>query len=160
MSEPVGEPQETYVYRRVSPRQFVSKKNEITPDVFALGTAIKGLSVYHADSVSPRGALQTVIEDRRKQLASTDEEVIAKAQEWLNKNPDVETLIGKGWRIVKLPVSEVKALGFDLEEPDTQGHLNILGERSQFDDHIADFTELLNTGKATLLSAEECRQAE
>ena len=47
----------------------------------------------------------------------------------------------------------------DLEVPDLKGHLNILGTRSQFEDHKADFTELINVGKATLLSAEDCLHA-
>ena len=158
MSDLAEESHETYVYRRVSPTQFNAKKNEVTPDLFALGTAARGLSVYHASIVTPREALRSVIEDKRKQLASTEDVVRVNTQKWLHKYPDVESLVAIGWRIVKLPVSEIIAMGFGLGEPDAQGHLNILGERSRFDDHIADFAELLKVGKARLLTKDECLQ--
>ena len=81
-----------------------------------------------------------------------------KAQKWLDKYPDVESLVAIGWRIVRLPVSEILAMGFGLGEPDAQGHLNVPGERSQFNDHTADFAELLKIGKAKLLTSDECLQ--
>lgn len=157
MAEPDEESRETYVYRRVAPDQW-NRQGDVSAELFLLGKAIKGLSVYHADKVTPREALQALIEEKRILLASINEVYRIQAQGWILKNPDVETLVQKRWRIVKLPVSEIKAMGFELEEPDENGHLNILGESSRFDKYQDEFTELIKIGKATLLSAEECLQ--
>jgi hypothetical protein len=159
--EAAEEPQETYVYRRVIPNHFNSSKNEVSLEAFALGTAIDGLSVYDACKVSPRKALQMVIDDNRHKMElAADEVERAKKQTWLSKNPNVETLVQKGWRIVKIPISEVIVMGFGIEEADAQGHLNILGSRPQFENHVADFTELINVGKATLLTDAQCLSLE
>ena len=157
MSEAAEEQHETYIYRRVIPNHITGKKNEVSVEAFDLGLAVKGLSVYRADVSSPRHVLQMTIEDKKiRQASETDEQSKAESANWLLKNPDVETLVKKSWRVVKVPISEVIAMGFNLELPDANGHLNVLGTPSQFADHKADFIELIKSGKATLLSAVDC----
>jgi len=157
VSEAAEEQHETYIYRRVIPNHITGKKSEVSIEAFDLGTAVKGLSVYRADVSNPRHVLQMTIEDRKHKLATaTDEQSRVDSEKWLLKNPDVEALVEKGWRVIKVPVSEVIEMGFGLDVPDSNGHLNILGTPSQFADHKADFIELIKSGKATLLSATDC----
>ena len=100
--------------------------------------------------------MQALIDDRKRRLNDADGEKARAAHEWLAKNPDVETLVAKNWRVVKIPLSAILSMGFSVEEPDADGHLNILGAASQFADRLIDFVELIIDGKATVLSADDC----
>ncbi len=96
----------------------------------------------------------------RKQLQSEDEAVRARAQEFLINNPNVNALVKKsGYRVVIIPISGIKTMGFSaehFEEPDATGHLNILGSVDQFISHQYDFVELIKIGQARILTVEEC----
>ncbi len=156
MAKPSEAEAESYVYRRVAPKQH-DKSGNVLPTLFELRTFDEvGLSVYDASITTPRQALQQIIESRQNQLASAGEEAADKIRKLLVKNPDVESLVKDRWRVYKMPVSAIKAMGFSLGEPDASGHLNILGSDFQFKEQSADFSELQITGQATLLSPEEC----
>ena len=124
----------------------------VKPQLFELRSEEKGLSVF-ADTVTPRATLQAMIDFRRECLTQGD----MTAQEWLIKNPDVETLVQKsGWGVLKIPVSEFLERGFALSEVEENGHLNILGSAEQFTNSRFDFVELVAIGVIMFLSEDEC----
>jgi hypothetical protein len=117
-----------------------------------------GLSVFRADRATPYEALKARLEEESAKLHSEDESERQKARAWLDKNPDVDTLLKKDYRVVLLPLAEIRAMGFtNIEEPDETGHLNILGSEDDFKTHADEFAELIDTGKARILNPEECR---
>ena len=157
MSEAAEEEHDTFVYRRVPPNCFSAKKNEITPDAFALGKATAGLSVFLTDRSSPRMLLQRVIDEKRRSLAvDADLAEKDKIEGWLARYPDVEALVRVGWRIVRVQTADIIGMGFELGIPDSYGHLDILGTAEQFEDHKADYVELIKSGRAALLTDVEC----
>jgi len=156
VDEPSEAAAESYVYRRVAPKQH-DKNGKVLPALFELRIGESaGLSVYDASLTTPRQALQQIINSKKNQLASAEDEAGGKIRNWLVKYPDVESLVRDRWRVYKMPVSVIKAMGFGLGEPDASGHLNILGTDSKFKDKSADFTELQTTGQATLLNEDDC----
>lgn len=157
MSQPSEEPKD-YVYRRVAPPQFKVKKNLVDSDAFRIQPWMKGLSVYRADVATPYDVLEARLDEARMQLQSEEEAKQQRAQKFLANNPDVKTLVEQSqYRIVKVPIAAVKAIGFNsLEEPDAKGHLNILGRVEEFDAHAEEFVELIDTGQAHILTVEEC----
>ncbi len=118
---------------------------------------MRGLSVFRADMASPYQVLQECIEDRKLRMNDPEETERQKAAAWLAKNPDVDTLVQKDYRVVAIPIAVIQALGFThLEGPEPNGHMNILGTAEEFRAQAAAFVELIDTGQARILSAEEC----
>lgn len=135
-----------------------SKKNWVDSDAFKIQSWMKGLSVYRADVATPYDVLAARLDEARLQLQSEDETRRQKAQKFLANNPDVKTLVEQSqYRIVKIPIAAIRAMGFDnLEEPDAKGHLNILGNKEEFDACAEAFVELIDTGQARIITVEEC----
>ena len=80
---------------------------------------MRGLSVFRSDIASPYQVLNECIEDRKKSMNDLDEAKREKAAIWLSKNPDVETLIQKEYRVVEIPLSAIRELGFEeFDSPD------------------------------------------
>ena len=112
MFQPSQERLSGYVYRRVAPPHFKVKRNWVAPDAFLTAPATRGLSVFRADMAAPRQVLQECIEDRRKRLVDADEAEQQKAAVWLAKNPDIETLVQKEYRVVAISIAALQAIGF------------------------------------------------
>ncbi len=149
---------QNYVYRRIPPYQFKVKGNLVSPSAFTIKTGELGLSVFRCDISSPYHVLQDCIDERKRRLSNSDDSECEKATIWLAKNPDVETLVNKqGWRIVIIPIDAVLSLGFvELDGPELNGHINIIGTVEQFEIQAPDFVDLINTGQARILTVEEC----
>lgn len=154
----LSEETNAYVYRRSAPPQFKVKKNWVDSDAFRIHSCMKGLLVYRADVAAPYDVLYARLDEARGQPQSEDAARQQKAPKFLANNPDVKTLVEQSqYRIVKVPIAAIKAMGFiELEEPDAKGHLNILGSREEFDAHAEEFVELIDTKQAHILTIEEC----
>lgn len=138
-----------YVYRRVCPPSYKEQRNTVDSEAFKIKSSMKGLSVFRADKTTPYAVLQARIEAARAKLD----------ENWLKKNPTPEVLVEeKGYRIVCIPISKIEEMGFSLEEPDSTGHLNILGSAKEFEDRAEDFVELIDMGEAFLLDKAGCLQ--
>lgn len=146
MSQSPENPLQNYVYRRVA------------PDAFFIASWMRGLSVFRADLATPCSVLQTRLDEAKAQLQSEDEAKRQKAEKFLANNPDVKTLMEQSqYRVVRIPIASILAMGFaTLEEPEPNGHLNILGTVADFEARAENFIELIDTGQARILSAEEC----
>jgi hypothetical protein len=144
------------VYRRVSPAQYDYRAQRIKPEVFALRPNEEGLSIFDACIVGPRGALQAFLDFYRENLNAEDEALREAAGKRLEQYPDVEAIVAKGWRVIRLPVSEIKQRGFTLTELEPNGHLEIHGDREQFLKYQLEFVQLVTEGIAPLLNEAEC----
>lgn len=151
-----------YVYRRLANQ--IDRKGVINPAAFTLESGEAGLSVFRADLASPYAVLQARIESAKaKRLVVESDDERTKIENWLAKNPDVETLLQKGYRIIQLPIAEIARMGFEFTEPETtgynKGHLEIL-ERPErgatFEERTQDIIDLVDIGAARVLSVEEC----
>ena len=148
-----------YVYRRVVPQLYKVKKNLVDPGAFHILPIMRGLSVFRADLASPYQVLQECINDQIERSADPDEIKSEKARIWLAKNPNVETLLNKDFRIVVLPINAIHELGFSsFDGPEPNGHINILGTHEMFIAQAEAFVELIDTGRARILTVEECLQ--
>ena len=125
--------------------------------VFALRPNEEGLSVFHANIVTPRGVLQAFIDNNTANLNAEDDSICERALKSYKIYPTVETMVEEGWRIVKIPISAIIKLGFSLTEVESNGHLEIRGERELFKQCELAFVELVKKGTAQLLTKEECR---
>ena len=150
------EPQEPFVFRRVHPQQFNSKSGLPKPQVFALRENEEGVSILHDSVVNARGALQAFIDDNTARLQDEDETARERARKNLERFPTVEAMVELGWKIVKIPVSEIEKRGFELSEIEQNGHLEIRGEPERFKECELDFVELVQNGTARVLSDAEC----
>ena len=148
---------EEYVYRRLTPSRFKKGNRSFTvADDFYISEGMRGMSMYMADMISPHQLIQKVIDDKEKKLLSCDTSEKLRINNWKEKNPNVKCMIEKGWRLVQIPIAEIKKLGLtNFEGPDPDGHINILGTYDQFK-HIADeFVALIDNNIAYVLSDEE-----
>jgi hypothetical protein len=84
-----------------------------------------GLSSFDATVVTAREALQAFIEDNTARAHNEDDTAMANARNRLEEYPDVETMVEKGWRIIAVPVSELRTRGFQLTDTEPNGHLEI-----------------------------------
>ena len=150
-----------FVYRRVSPAQMSNSPGPVKPDLFELrkwnGTYEDGLSVFNADQVSPHQVFQQDIDHYRQEAEST-ESTGDFARKKLEQYPDVETMIRKGWCLIKIPTPWLLERGFTLSETEANGHLLILGEPDRFMEYQLEFVRLIADRGAVLLKGEECLQ--
>lgn len=89
-------------------------------------------------------------------MVSGGEDVRKRAAKGLQETPSVESMVEKGWKILRISLLDIEAMGFEWEETDAFGHVNILGERELFKNKRLDFFELVSSGRAILLTDEEC----
>lgn len=137
-----------YVYRRAMPRQVA---NGVDPDLFLPSKSmLRGLSVYASQLISPYSVFQLMIDDWRSRIE--DEKCV----NMLDLYPDVETAIRLGCRLIKISVSDINTFGFELDNPDVTGHLNISGDREKFKMNRINFVNLITLGSARILTADEC----
>ena len=148
------ESQNIYLLRRIAPNQI--PKGFVNSDVFLLREGEKGLSVFDSRSVTPRDALQAHIDMLHDTMLISEGEAQEKAKQRCEKNPDVETLVAKGWRILKIPEKVFRERGFDLSEVEANGHRELLGEQGLFEKYKIDFVNLIEKGEILLLSDEDC----
>lgn len=156
------EPLYAYVYRRLANQ--IDRKGNVNPAAFTLDPGEAGLSVFRADIATPYNVLQARIESAKEKLAlAKNEDEIAFLARWLEKNSNVETLLQKGYRIIRLPIDDLKQMGFTLTDPETTGynagHLEIQenpNKDATFENRTQDIIDLLDTGAARILSVEEC----
>jgi pimeloyl-ACP methyl ester carboxylesterase len=131
--------QSLYVYRRIAPPLYKIKRNEVSPDAFTIRPGMKGLSVFRADMASPRQVLEARLEEARNAAKSEEEAVRSRAVRFLANNPTVEALVRNSeYRLVKIRVADIEAMGFTLETPEENGHVNILGAPETFESHKLD----------------------
>ena len=99
MSEFSIESPNIYLLRRVAPHQI--KNGILSPKVFALREGENGLSVFDARFVTPNSVLESYIDTLRNNLLSEDDKMRENAQRNLAECSDVETMLEKGWRVIK-----------------------------------------------------------
>jgi hypothetical protein len=155
LSSPSDLPLELCLHRRVTPTSWEQKAGRAVckPGVFTLRERDRGLSVYRADLVNPRAALQICINENLLKLASDDEDTRKRAAGFfaLYGGDTVESFVQAGWRVARIPISAFTDRGFTLEPPDATGHLNVIGPREQFQRYSR---ELKLAG--VILSKEDC----
>jgi hypothetical protein len=148
LSVPPEEQQPEYVYRRIHPHGWNARKNRPKESAF-LARPDAGLSVFRADSRSPRQVLQHGIDVAKQMLASPDEEARRRGEKQLSDFGDtVERWVKNGWRVVRIPISAFTERGFTLDDPDAEGHQNVYG---QYVLHSVDLVDI-----AEVLTEEEC----
>jgi hypothetical protein len=97
--------QPEYVYRRIHPHGWNTRKNKAKESAF-IARPDAGLSVFRADLRSPRQVIQHGIEAAKTMLASTDEGVRQRGEKQLTDFGDtVEQWVDNGWRVVRIPAS-------------------------------------------------------
>jgi hypothetical protein len=144
-----------FVYRRLHPFHWDSRRNRLETSAFRLRSNEATLSVYHADRQTPRGVLQICLDEEERKLHSTDETVRARAQAFFAEHGrTVESLVANGWRVARLPVASFLQRGFRVSEPDPIGHQDVFGVQERFRETSRELRDL-----AEILSVEECLSA-
>jgi hypothetical protein len=130
LSEPAANQQSLFVYRRIHPGQWSTRKNRAGSQAFIEGEGA-GLSLFRADLRSPRGVMQHAVDSAVKSRASADQAERERGEKQLARfGETVEEWLQQGWRVVRLPLAAFLERGYRLDEPDAEGHLNAFGEHS------------------------------
>ena len=128
------------VYRRVTADQWEETPAGPVALAFAVVDARQALSLYLADSQTPRSVLQLAVDSALRR----------RNDRFLEKHGrTVEELVQNGWRVVSLPLGAL--LAADLTPGPSigrDGHIELLGDPTR---HLRALVRA-----ATVLSAEEC----
>lgn len=143
MPKPSDQSPANYVYRRIHPYHWESRRNKLKRGAF-IPRATTQLSVFRADLQTPRGLLQHCIDDWQEKLTSDDAGTGQSAAENLRKYGGTpEELVGNGWRIARLPAAAFTERGFTLDGPEADGHQNVEGDYALHSGGLVGIAEIL-----------------
>jgi hypothetical protein len=115
LSEPRHDTDPQFVYRRISPKQWVSGG----PEAFLEGEG-EGLSLFRAEIQTPRGVMQHAINAARERRQSSDPKVRKSDEIQLACNGEtVEEWLRHGWHVVRLPVDAFTGRDYHFGDHDT-----------------------------------------
>ena len=143
-----------FVFRRALPAQCKAGKH---PTAFIPRKTETSLSVYHAGMRSPRSLLQDYLNGQLVKRSSSVVEEIERANNMLKQyGATVEEIVANGWGVFRIGLSVFLELGFTADAPipvdqPNAGHINIFGEREDFQLHA-----MTLANRAVLLTAEQC----
>lgn len=147
---PPIEPQQeaVFVLRRLTPKQWDRRVQEVLETAFTLRFDETGLSIYDENIQSPRTILQKVLDEQQERYKD-DPQGLAN---WHNSNGStVEEMIKKNWRVARVPMSAFPPDTFSLTPQEPDGHQEIVGTAEDFQTYGVEIA-----GKATLCTPEEC----
>jgi len=163
---------EDLLYRRVPASDFDKKSQRPRPTAFTLRDHESHLSMFVASLASPRKVLEQVIRSKeldvvnlenKDSINDEEERKLRRTKKWLENNLNASAVC-QDYYVVEIPVKELLSFRNDYGEPpfslgeitqDT-GHIDILGSREAFENNQDNFVNLVITGKARVLSKDEC----